>query len=161
MKEKVTRIRRTKAEVESGMTQEEKRAQVLGLKTTKAKAKSKSSKSKKTPKKEVTKTQVKVSTKKPEVVEVEKEVIIKEVRILNGTTGTKQTVKELLDEELGKCSWEWKYIPMDKDFKVSMLNTLGKQGWKFAFIHEPGVVNERAKNKPNVICMQRAKYGKS
>jgi len=80
--------------------------------------------------------------------------VIKEVRILSEKDGRERTVKEILEEEIGKCKYEWKRLPMDKSFKVTMLDTLGKQGWKFAFIAAWKLMDQTTK-KPDEICYQR------
>jgi hypothetical protein len=87
---------------------------------------------------------------------IEKEVpVVKEVRILNGTKKTEKTVDEILSEELGKCVWEWKTVKMDNKFRVGMLDELGKKGWKFAFITEWSLIDPSKKNKPHTISFQR------
>jgi hypothetical protein len=77
---------------------------------------------------------------------------IKEIRIL-GMNGIEKTVSELISEEIGDASWEWKEIPLDSSFKISMLQDLGKEGWKFAFYFERSKFVDNAKF--DIIAMQR------
>jgi len=80
--------------------------------------------------------------------------VIKEVRILHEKDGRERTVKDIMEEEIGKCKYEWKRLPMDKSFKVTMLDTLGKQGWRFAFITNWKIMNPNTK-KPDEVCFQK------
>ena len=82
--------------------------------------------------------------------------VIKEIRILSEKDGRERTVKEILEEEIGKCNWEWKHVPLDDKFKVTILNTLGKQGWRFAFMTNWKLVNPNSK-KMDELCFQRIK----
>jgi hypothetical protein len=72
----------------------------------------------------------------------------------------KKTIQEILNEELEKCTWDWKYVKINKDFKLNILTKLGKEGWKFAFIHEPKVADPNSK-QPSTVCLQKpVKKGK-
>ncbi|MBC8410075.1 MAG: hypothetical protein H8E12_15355 [Rhodobacteraceae bacterium] len=89
---------------------------------------------------------------------VEKEVpVIKEVRILNGTTKTQLTLQELLDQELQKCTWEWKEVKMDSTFRTTVLSELGKEGWRMTHIMEWRRIKADWKDKPDSIFFQRSK----
>jgi|APSaa5957512535_1039671.scaffolds.fasta_scaffold41820_3 hypothetical protein len=82
--------------------------------------------------------------------------VVKEVRILNGLKKTEKTVQHIMDEELGKCIWEWKHVALDSKFKVKDLDVYGKDRWKFAFIHSSKISNPKSV-KPDIICFQRPK----
>ncbi|MBC8437079.1 hypothetical protein H8D85_02010 [bacterium] len=92
---------------------------------------------------------------------VEKEVpVIKEVRILNGTKDTNTTVQEFLNKELGKCIWEWKELKMDENFRSTDMTSLGKQGWKMTHIMEWRRLKDDWKKKPDSIYFQRPRTKK-
>lgn len=78
--------------------------------------------------------------------------VIKEIRIL-GMSGIEKTVSELIKEEIGEATWEWKELLLDGTFKVSILDELGKEGWKFAFFFERTKFVETAKY--DIIAMHR------
>lgn len=176
------RIRRTKAEIKAGLTVAQKKKGVTLeslLQTQKeqrkeAKKREQLVKSTDTPRKKRSANRNYVTTEeviredfdgpkkyiyKTETVEKEVEVkipVIKEVRILNGTKKTEKTVQEIMKQELDKCSWEWKRVPMDNNFRATDLNKYGKQGWKFCFIFDPKI-SSPGTTKPEVICFQRPK----
>ena len=153
------RIRRTKQEIEAGLTIEDKKAGKT-LKDLIAKKK-KTSEYQVTDERYDEETNIRYIYKTKEV-EVEKEVevpVVKEVRILNGTKQTKKSVQEILDLELEKCIWDWKEVFLDKKFKISMLEKLGKQGWKFAFSLDWKAIKPSWKDKPETLFFQKAKKG--
>ena len=83
--------------------------------------------------------------------------VIKEVRVLSEKDGRERTVKQIIEEELGlNVKWEWLHIDLDNKFKVSQLNTLGKQGWKFAFMTDWKTIYPNTK-KVDQLCFQRVK----
>lgn len=145
--------RRTQDEISIGMTIEEKRAgmtyedklegrsvsdlkaikKIPGVKTLSVKSLSTDDK-----------------TNKPTEIVTSKVVILKD----------KKTVQEILNKELEKCSWDWKFVDIDQNFKLSQLTKLGKDDWKFAFIYEPQAVNPNSK-RPSVVCLTKVlKKGK-
>jgi len=139
--------RRTRDEISIGMTVDEKKAGMTY--TQKLEGKTVSDLKSPVRKKPAIKTSEKVNKTKEPVVKTET-VILK-----NG-----KTVQEVLNNELERCSWDWKYIKIDKNFKLEGLTKLGREGWKFAFVHEPKILDPNSK-KPSTICMQRpAKKGK-
>jgi len=155
------RIRRTKIEIAAGMTFEQKKKGLTldDLDIPKSATEKKIEVTKKNGDKTWEKVDHEYRTiykyKEHEKI-VEKEVpVVKEVRILNGTKKTDRSVSEIMNEELNKCSWEWKNIKMDGNFSVKMLDELGKKGWKFAFITEWSLIDSSKKNKPNTISFQR------
>ncbi|HNW88076.1 MAG TPA: hypothetical protein PKN48_00305 [Bacteroidales bacterium] len=83
--------------------------------------------------------------------------VIKEIRIL-GMSGIEKTVSDLIQEEIGEATWEWKELLLDGAFKVSILNELGKEGWKFAFFFERTKFVETAKY--DIIAMHRLRKKK-
>lgn len=165
-----TRLRRTLEEINVGLSVEEKRNGVTiedkrkinssGEKVIKTTIKSK------TPYEEEVLDRVDMSddgtvrtvfkSRQTTVEKIIEKPVIKEIRILNESTGRERTVKEILDEEIGKCKWEWKHIPLDNKFKVTMLGTLGKQGWRFAFMINWKIVDPNSK-KLDELCFQRMK----
>ena len=171
------RIRRTREEIDAGLTvaqkkkgvtladissnkKEQRRREKL-VKSTKPKRKKRSPNTKYDTQEIIRDTfegPVKYIYKTNEVIkEVEVEIpVIKEVRILNGLKKTEKTVQQIMSEELEKCIWEWKHVTLDKKFKVKDLDTYGKQGWKFAFIHSPSTTNPKS-TKPDIVCFQRPK----
>ena len=177
------RIRRTKAEIEAGVTVEQKKAQLKEEAAKKAQEAVKAAEeenkqdaqNKKKPrkKKKASETNIEdlpqtskpledsflryTQTPKEPVVKTE---IVKEVRVLN-TAGTEKTVQQILNEELKKCTWEWTRLPIVENFKVEQLNKLGKEGWTFAFIFEPNTIKDSWKNKHNEICLYRVKKDES
>ena len=76
--------------------------------------------------------------------------VLRDTVLKNGTDGTEKTVQQIIKAELDKCAWEWKQVDLDNKFRISQLNRLGKEGWRFAFIHETA-----SDSKPNHICLQR------
>ena len=64
----------------------------------------------------------------------------------------KEMLKQLLDEEFSKGVFEWKVLKMDKTLTLKMLNELGKEGWKFAFVLDTSVWK---KDGISEIYMQR------
>ena len=77
-------------------------------------------------------------------------------KIIVETKDNRKELRELISEAYEKCTWEWKRIPLDDKFKVPMLTTMGNQGWHFAFIFDPKMVNENSK-KPQEMVFQRPK----
>jgi hypothetical protein len=49
-------------------------------------------------------------------------------------------------------TWEWQYLEVDNKFKLNMLEKVGKDGWKFAFVLETAFSSK----KNPVLCFQRA-----
>ena len=87
-------------------------------------------------------------------VEVE---VIKEVRILNGTQDTQKTVQQIMQEELNKCTWEWKEIEETSFIGLDQLTELGKQGWKYAYDMDWKIIKPEWKDKPRTLYFQRPK----
>lgn len=156
------KVRRTKEEIEAGITLTQKKDMIDQALVSKQQAKKNGVKN---PAKVSptlyeeydpnTKTVYKYKTRTVEK-EVIKEVpVIKEVRILNGTEGTETTVQEFLNEQLQKCRWEWKEIIMDGEFKSSIMTELGKEGWKMTHIMSWRIIKEDWKNKPDSMFFQR------
>ena len=77
----------------------------------------------------------------------------KEVIRVLGTDGTEKSVHDLILQELGKATWEWKEVPVDKDFRLSLLNKLGKDGWKFAFVRD-FPISESQKKIPSIFLQR-------
>lgn len=77
-------------------------------------------------------------------------------RIIIQTKDNEEEIKNLINEAVDQCLWEWKNVPLDNKFKITILDKLGKDGWKFAFIYEPGLIDSKS-NKPDLICFQRPK----
>lgn len=77
---------------------------------------------------------------------------VKEIRILD--KDKEKPLREIIEEEFANGQWEWKEVPLDKDFKRTELDKLGKAGWKFAFILERDLFDPTSK-KPNVIMLHR------
>ncbi|MBC8551990.1 MAG: hypothetical protein H8D23_20280 [Candidatus Brocadiales bacterium] len=75
-------------------------------------------------------------------------------KVIVETNNNRKELKEIIQETFDKCVWEWKHVPMDNKFKVSTMTSLGKQGWKFAFIFDPKMVSENSK-KVQQMCFQR------
>ncbi len=150
------RIKRTKAEIEAGMPIFAKReGMTLGewqakQKEAQIKADEQNHKIQKTGPKFPDPLPVKQNHKDSfrEVKEVQK--------IILETKNNKKEVKALFKEALERCAWEWKRINLDRDFKVSMLDKLGREGWKFAFMVEWPVIMPNSK-KSNEILFQRPK----
>jgi hypothetical protein len=84
---------------------------------------------------------------KKEYVKIVEKIIIKD-------KNNEKQLKDLINEALDNCLWEWKRVPLDDTFKVEYLDKYGKEGWKMAFIYEPKLINSNS-NKPNYICFQR------
>lgn len=77
-------------------------------------------------------------------------------KIIVETKDNRTELKELIQEAFDKCTWEWKQVPMDDKFSVSQLSTLGRQGWRLAFIHDHKIMSPGSK-KPDILCFQRPK----
>jgi len=169
----MSRIRRTQAEIEAGLTVEQKKRGLtlndlpkIHEEGQKAQEVRKTAKEFKKPRKdpnpivesweEVDHNYQKVYKYRVKEKIVEKEVpVVKEVRILNGTKKTEKTVQEILDRELQKCQWEWKEVKMDSSFRTSLLKDLGKKGWKMAYIMEWRSLKPEWKGKPDTMFFQR------
>tara|TARA_Y100000034_G_scaffold119927_1_gene162218 strand:+ start:1796 stop:2326 length:531 start_codon:yes stop_codon:yes gene_type:complete len=174
----MTRIRRTKKEIEAGLTVESKKrgvtleqqieqneqhanARVQARQIQDAATRKKPRKAAK----KIVETYDEVDHKYKKIYKyrvqeriVEKEVpVIKEVRILNGTKGSEKTVQELLNQELNKCTWEWKELKMDNNFRATDMKELGKRGWKMTHIMEWRLLKEDWKKKPDTMFFQRPK----
>lgn len=83
--------------------------------------------------------------------------VIKEVRILNGTHDTQHTVQEIMQEELNKCTWEWKEIKETSFVGIKQLRELGEQGWKYAHSMDWKLLKPEWKDKPRSLYFQRPK----
>jgi hypothetical protein len=87
--------------------------------------------------------------------------VVKEIRIVYGEEGSPITIEELIENKLTHISHyphcEWTQLHMDKDFKASTQDKLGKAGWKFAYIMDWGHVKDAWKNKPHTIFYYRLK----
>ena len=168
--DKHTRLRRTQEEIEVGLSVEEKRRGVTVEDKKRLNKDSgqviKTTLKSKTPYEEEVLDKVDMSddgtvrtvfkSRQTVVEKIIEKPVIKEVRILTESTGRERTVKEILEEEIGKCKWEWKHVPMDSKFKVNMLDAFGKQGWRFAFMTNWQAVTPGSK-KPDELCFQRIK----
>ena len=54
-------------------------------------------------------------------------------------------IRKLIQEEMDEYSlWEWLAVPI-KECRISHLNKLGKEGWKFAFTSDIAVCLQRIK----------------
>ena len=161
------KVRRTKEEIEAGITLTQKKEMIDKALVSKQEAKKSGVKNPATVSPTLyeeydpnTKTIYKYKTRTVEK-EVIKEVpVVKEVRILNGTEGTKTTVQEFLNEQLQKCRWEWKEVKMDGDFKSSIMNELGAKGWKMTHIMSWRLLKEDWKKKPDSMYFQRPLHKK-
>ncbi len=96
-------------------------------------------------------------------VEVEIEVqvpVIKEVRVLFGDEGSPLTVAEILNDAMGRISYDWIVILVDKSFKSSTVAKLGKEGWRHMYTHSPKHVKVSWKDKPDELHFCRPKRDK-
>ncbi len=80
-------------------------------------------------------------------------------KIIIKSEDNEEELRSLIQESLDKCIWEWKELPIDSKFKVTMMGSLGKQGWRFAYIFDPKMVDSNSK-KPQVMMFQRPKRKK-
>lgn len=87
--------------------------------------------------------------------------VVKEIRIILGDEGSPITIEELIENKLAEISHfpkcEWIQLDLDKDFKSSTQDKLGKEGWKFAYIMDWGCVKESWKNRPHTIFYYKLK----
>ena len=161
------KVRRTKEEIEAGITLTQKKDMIDQALVSKQQAKKSGVKNPATVSPTLyeeydpnTKTVYKYKTRTVEK-EVIKEVpVIKEVRILNGTKDTQKTVEEFLNEQLQNCRWEWKEVIMDGDFKSNTMKTLGKEGWKMTHIMSWRYLKDDWKTKPDSMFFQRPLHKK-
>ncbi len=80
--------------------------------------------------------------------------------IIVKTEDNEEELKSLIQEAFDKCVWEWKEVPIDSKFRVPMMHSLGAQGWKFAYIFDPKMVDITSK-KPEIMMFQRPRRKKS
>jgi hypothetical protein len=61
-------------------------------------------------------------------------------------------------EEMYKCSWEWKEVDLDKNFRSTLMKDLGKKGWKMVYVLSWRYVKDAWKNKADTMFFQRPKF---
>jgi len=141
-------VRRTQEEIDAGFPIEEKRNGVT-FEEWKAKASDDVAIARKLVKIDPPPEPKQPATPKPKI-----EYVKHTERVIMVCEGHEEEVRDLIAEAYDDCIWEWKEVPIDAKFKVAKMTSLGKQGWRFAYIFDPKMVDEKSK-KPQVMMFQR------
>lgn len=79
----------------------------------------------------------------------------KERQVVVQLINNKKELQEVLAEEFANGYWEWKEVIIDSSFRINLLNDLGKEGWKFAFVLDKTLLS--SVDKPNTLYFHRLK----
>ena len=155
------RIRRTKVQLEAGMTVNDVRSGV-SIEEFLSRKKEKDEKSRQEKEAKIKSKVTEVIGSKAEVSKVLKNEhlddhtkVVQVVKIIYGEDEAGRSAQQIIDELFCHCKWEHKKVDLDKNFRATMLNTLGKDRWRLVFTHDPRIL-DKASNKPVQLYFQRS-----